>query len=220
VTTDELIVSLAQDADAVRPLPPPSARLARWTGRAVIVTAVSALVIGVRPDASALIRQPAFAGLSALTLLTAVFSAACALVLSIPGAERTPAQRALPCAAAGAWIALLLALMRVDGHVTARLLALPVHPLCIIEIAGLGLIPGWSLFAMVKRAAPLQASWAAALATLAAAAIGAAGTQFLCPIDDPAHQLVGHVVPVVIFAALGAVAFSRSLDSFRRQSRG
>ena len=219
MTIDQLIVSLAQNAGAVRPLPAPSARLVRWTGRAVIVTTVSALIIGVRADAPRLIGRPAFAGLALLTLLTAVLSAACALVLSIPGAERTPAQRALPLAAAGAWVAALFALINVDGHTTARLLALPVHPLCIIEIAGLGLLPGWSLFAMVKRAAPLKPHWAAAMATLAAVAIGAAGTQFLCPIDDPAHQLVGHFVPVAIFAVAGALAFSRSLDSFPRQSR-
>ena len=81
-----------------------------------------------------------------------------------------------------------------------RVLALPFHVACLIEIAGLSLVPGWALFAMLRRAAPLRRAWSGALATLAAVALGAAATQFLCPIDDPAHQLVGHLLPVAILS--------------------
>lgn len=212
---DDLIVQLAQDAGPVVPPPAPSARLGRWAGRALLVTAVTVLVIGARADAMALLRQPAFLGLGAATLLTALLSAACALVLSIPGAERSPMQRALPFAAASAWIGLLAVLVGAGGNAVSRLLALPIHPLCIIEIAGLGLIPGWTLFEMLRRAAPLQRTWTAALATLAAVSMGAVGTQLLCPIDDPAHHLVGHVIPVAIFTVIGAVACTPFLDWMR-----
>jgi hypothetical protein len=34
----------------------------------------------------------------------------------------------------------------------------------------------------------------------------------VCPLDDPAHQLVGHVVPAALMTACGASAGRRSLD--------
>jgi len=37
-----------------------------------------------------------------------------------------------------------------------------------------------------------------------AVAFGAAGTQFLCPLDDAAHLLVGHAAPAAAFAGGGA----------------
>jgi hypothetical protein len=44
----------------------------------------------------------------------------------------------------------------------------------------------------------------------------AAATQFICPLDDPAHQLVGHVVPVAVLSVLGALAGSRYLGFYSR----
>ena len=69
---------------------------------------------------------------------------------------------------------------------------------------------------MLRRAAPLRQAWTGALATLAAAALGAAATQVLCPIDDPAHQLVGHVLPVILLAIAGTIAGRRAFDWLRR----
>jgi hypothetical protein len=174
------------------------------------------LVIGARVDVVPLLRDTVFVSTGAFTLLTALLAAFCALVLGIPGAERSPAQRALPFLAAAAWIGGLTALLQAGGDAMGRVLSLPIHPLCIIEIAALGIVPGWTLFTMLRRAAPLQPGWTAALATLAAVAMGAAGTQLLCPIDDPAHHLVGHVAPVALFAGIGALLFRRSLDWLSR----
>jgi hypothetical protein len=72
--------------------------------------------------------------------------------------------------------------------------------------AGLSVVPGWALFAMLRRAAPLRRTWSEALATLAAVALAAVATQTMCPIDDPALQLVGHFLPVALLSVWGAVA--------------
>ena len=95
---------------------------------------------------------------------------------------------------------------------------MPIHAACVIEIAGFGLLVGWPLFVMLRRAAPLHQTWTAALGTLAATALGAAATQFICPIDDPAHQLVGHLLPVIVLCGVGALtAGRRLLDWLRSQ---
>ena len=210
--TDELIVQLARAAGPVRPLPGPSVRLAGWTAAAVPVTALGVIVIGPRVDVLTAICQPTFVALAVATLATALLSAAGAFVLSVPGAERSPLQRAVPLVAAGVWALVLVVLLTTDGDPLQRVVALPFHWACLIEIAGLSIVPGWALFTMLRRAAPLQRAWNAALATLAAVALAAVATQVICPVDDPAHQLVGHVLPVALLSVWGAIVGRRWLN--------
>jgi hypothetical protein len=101
------------------------------------------------------------------------------------------------------------------GAPVGRVLALPVHAGCVIQIAVVAIIPAWALFSMLHRGAPLRVMWTAALAALAAAATGAAATQIICPIDDPAHHLVGHFVPMALIAIFIAAGTRRSLTRWR-----
>jgi hypothetical protein len=212
VKTDELIVQLARAGGPVRPLARPSIRLARWTAAALPMTALAVIGIGPRADVWTAIDEPAFAGLAVATLATALLAATGAFGLSVPGAERSPLQRSMPLVAGGTWALALVVLLTAGGDPARRVLALPFHWLCLIEIAGLSVVPGWALFAMLRRAAPLRRAWSAALATLASAGLAALATQFMCPIDDPAHHLVGHVLPVALLSIGGAIAGRRWLD--------
>ena len=115
------------------------------------------------------------------TLGTALLSAAGAFVLSVPGAERSPLQRVVPLVAGGVWALALVVLLTTGGDPVRRVLALPFHWACLIEIAGLSIVPGWALFAMLRRAAPLRRAWSAALATLAAVALGASPRSSSAP---------------------------------------
>ena len=214
--TDELIVQLARAAGPVRPIPGPSVRLARWVVSAVPITALGVIVIGPRVDVLTAIYQPTFAGLAVATLGTALLSAACAFVLSVPGAERSPLQRVVPLVVGAVWALVLVLLLMAGGDPVQRVLALPFHWACLIEIAGLSVVPGWALFAMLRRAAPLRRAWSAALATLAAVALSAVATQFICPVDDPAHQLVGHLLPVTFLSVSGAIVGRRWLNWLSR----
>lgn len=210
--TDELIVELARAAGPVRPLPRPSLRLARWTAATVPLIALGVFLIGPRADVLTVMSQPAFLGIAVTTFSTGLLAAACALVLGVPGAERPVLQRLLPLMAGGLWLVSLVVLLTAEGAPIRRLLEWPLHWACIIQIAGLSVVPGWALFGMVRCAAPLRRAWSGALATLAAVAIGAAATQFICPLDDPAHQLVGHLLPVAVLSMLGALAGQRNLN--------
>ena len=210
--TDELIVQLAREAGPVRRLPAPSIRLAQWTALAVPMAALGVIVIRPRADLLTVIHQPTFIGIALVTLITALLSAAGAFVLSIPGAERSPLQRVVPLLAGSVWALVLVVLLTTGGDPMRRLLALPFHGACLIEIVGLSVLPGWVLFAMLRRAAPLRRTWSAALATLAAVALSAVATQVICPIDDAAHQIVGHFLPVSLLSAVGAIAGHRWLN--------
>jgi hypothetical protein len=217
VRTDELIVQLARAAGPVRPLPGPSVRLARWTAAAVSMTALGVIVIGPRADVLTAIYQPTFVALAVATLGTALLSAAGAFVLSVPGVERSPLQRAVPLVAGGVWALVLVVLLTTGGDPVQRILALPFHWACVIEIVGLSIVPSWVLFVMLRRAAPLRRAWSAAFATLAAVALAAVATQVICPLDDPAHQLVGHLLPVALLSLSGTIVGRRWLNWLRER---
>ncbi|MEP6914804.1 MAG: DUF1109 domain-containing protein [Acidobacteriota bacterium] len=210
--TDELIVELARAAHPVRPLAPPLVRMARWTAAALPMTALSVIVIGPRADTSGVASGPAFTAVAAATLGTALLAAIGAFMLSVPGAERSSRPRIAPLVAGGVWALGLGVWLTTEDDPLQRLIALPFHALCLIEIVGLSLLPGWMLFAMLRRAAPLRRAWTAALATLAAVALGGVATQYLCPLHNPAHQLVGHLLPVACLAVGGSIVGRRWLN--------
>jgi hypothetical protein len=216
VRTDDLIVQLARAAGPVRPLARPSVRLARWTAAALPFAVLCVVAIGARHDLGRAIQRPTFVALAAVSLLTGLAAAASSFVMSVPGSDRSALRRALPVALGAVWAFALLVLVFEGGDPVRRILALPIHAACVIEIAGIAVVPSWALFAMIRRAAPLQLAWSAGLATLAGVGLGAAATQVICPLDDPAHQLVGHVLPAAILVLAGTLVGRRSLDWFRR----
>lgn len=201
--TEDLIVRLAADARPVQPLATPLVRLARWVAVALPLTAVIA-ILGARADIRTIAAEPSFLCAAAVTLATALFAAGAALLLGVPGADRNRVSQWIPIATGIAWTALLAITLVSAGRPPGPKTAL-FHVACALEITALALLPGWWLLTMLRRAAPLRAAWSAGLATLAAVALGAAGTQIICPVDDPAHQLVGHVGPVVVLALAGTL---------------
>jgi len=220
VRTDDLIVELARTASPVTPLAPPFVRFVRWAAVMFVVAAVGVFVLGPRPDIADALGQPAYIARLLATLLTALLAAIAAFVLSVPGAERTKAQRIVPFVAVCAWAALLGTLLIAGGDPVARVIAFPVNWPCPYKILGFSLVPGFALFALLRRAAPLEPMWSASLAALAATAFGAVATQLICPVDDPAHQIVGHVLPVIVLAMAGTAIGFRALDRFTREARG
>ncbi len=209
--TEELIVQLAGSLEPVQPLASPAVRMVRWLALTLAVCVAGVLAIGARADLSSAITQPAFMALAVLAAGTAVAAAAATLMLAVPGSGRPHAQRAVPVLCSSAWALVLVAMIVAGGSAIARVAALPIHVACIAEIAGFAILPGWALFTMLRRAAPLDPTWSALLAALAATAMGAAATQIVCPIDDPAHHLVGHLVPMVVFTLCVVVVRRRSL---------
>lgn len=206
VGTDELIRRLAADAGPVRRIAPVPVRLAVWTALTLVAATVAVWWFGVRGDYAAALWTATFQVKSALLIVTAISAAAGALLVSVPGAERSGAVRWLPLTAIVAlllWLAGELTTAAAAGTVNWRIGAAWG---CAAQVMAIGLVPGATLFVMVRRAAPLRAAWAGALALVAMGAVGAFGTSVVCPSDRSMHVLVWHVLPLIGVGAVGAAA--------------
>jgi hypothetical protein len=204
VKTEALIVELVRRASPVTPLRRPLVRLLLWLAAMAPPLAFGMWLLGPRFDVGAALVAPVFEVRLAATLASAILAGFAALAMSVPGQGRSIALRVAPVAMLGAWALLLAALLSADGRAVERILAFPVNWPCPFKILGLSLLPAATLFALLQRAAPLEPARNAVFAALASTMLGAAATQLLCPVDDPAHQLVGHVAAVVVLAAVEA----------------
>ena len=219
--TEELIVTLAQASAPWTPLPPVRVRVTRWLLLSIGLCAVTVATVGARRDILLSLQDPGFVALALATFTAGLLASAAGMRLGVPGAERTPLWRALSVLLAGVWVLMLLARLASGGSAWPRLAAFPNHWACVAEIVGLTAVTGWVFFRMLRRAAPLQRTWSAALATLAPAALAATATQIMCPLDDPAHHIVSHVTPVAVLAVLGTLAGRHALVwSSDRRVRG
>lgn len=209
--TEDLIVELAHGVAPVTPLAPPAARLARWSALAVAVCAIAILAIGPRAHFIASLGEASYAVSLAILVAASVMAAAVTLRLSVPGAETSPTLRALVVVLMVAWPAIWLAELVKSGKPIRAVVIVRFHWACATEIAVIAGLTAWALVVMSRLAAPLRPAWTATLASLAAIAIGAAATQVICPLDDPAHQLAVHVAPGAIVAIAIATLGARAL---------
>jgi len=215
VKTDDLIVQLARSARPVTPLRPPVVRAAWWFAAAVGVMIGAVVAIGPRADLAAALGRPAFLGSIAVLLIALASAAPAAFMLSVPGAGRSRALHVLPVLAVAAWPAIWLVVLAEAGAPVVQR-PTPFHWACAIEIVLCALATGGLLFAMVSRAAPLRPGWTAVVASLAGIAAGTAATQLICPLDDPRHQLIGHVLTAVVVLGAGLLGGRRALETWRR----
>lgn len=216
------IARLVRSATPVAPLAPPLVRMTRWTIAAAGLVLLSVVLLGVRADVAPRMTEAWFIARAAATLVMVAAAAAVAFLISVPGVWPSPAARTLPVMAGAVWGVMLAAALAVAGSPWERLLLVQPHPVCVLQIVGLALLPGVVLTRMLRRAAPLRRRWAGGLAGLASAALGALGTQFVCGDDTAAHHLLWHFTPVVLLAFAG-VAIGSSVfapDTLTRDRDG
>lgn len=213
--TDDLIRELAAAGRPVRRLSPWLRRIAIWTAVSLL-SAVGVIVWGgPRRDLAAVLWSPAYTFEGLLLIVTALSAAAGALIVSVPGAERSRLVRWLPILAGTAallWVAGELAVVAASGEPAGHA---GVAWRCLMRTMAVGLVPGIVLFAMVGRGSPLRAAWAGLLALLATSAVGVLGTNIMCSVDGPTHLLMWHVGPMVVLAAAGAAIGAAFLDWMR-----
>jgi hypothetical protein len=212
---DALVERLKADLTPVRPLWPPSVRLAAWLVVAGSVIAI-AMAVGLRHDLAMQLRQPLYL----FELGTLIGASAAAASAALHGAVPGRATRRVE------YLALIL------GVVSGGLILSQPPPAafsvgafvesglrCAFYVTMFGLLPWTVILAAVARGAPLEGGATGAWAGGAGFLIGAAAVRVACPIDDSLHVLTWHMAPVVVWATASAGVGAVWLVRWRRPAR-
>lgn len=203
--TEDLIADLAGRVTPVRTLAPPGRRAIAWLAMASAFAAAGIALFGPRPDVLLRLSQFDYLWPAILALTTSMCAAFVALVLAVPGAERSPALRGFTVGVFALWTVTMVSAVVVAGR-GLPIATDPHWPACFARVALISLGPAVALFAMARRALPLRLGWAAALAAAAAASVAAFAVQIVCPLDDAGHAFLGHFLPVILITAIGVAA--------------
>jgi hypothetical protein len=159
------------------------------------------LLFGTRPDLVSLVTRQDFLLTSALALATAGLSAAAALVLAVPGAERSALVRGIPLAVLGMWT--LTAFMTVL-QASHGLSGVSDWYVCAIRVAAIGLVPGnrAGVDASPRSTPQARMDWRAG--SRRRGLRRHARHSIHLPVDDAGHALLGHLGPVLALAAPAA----------------
>lgn len=203
--TDQLIERLVADASPVRRLIDPRRRAALWVALALVCVALGVAYVGVRSDIGGALTFVPFLLRIALLAATMWLSVVAALRLAVPGADPRAWTRWWPLVLLGAVIAVTageLVVVSLVGDAGRPMQAWR----CVRKLTFVGAVPVVAAMFLIRRAAPLDPVWTALLSLVAAGAAGALTSELACPISLPMHVMLWHLLPIAVYAALGAAA--------------
>lgn len=217
--TEDLVKSLAVNAEAVRPLSSPHVRMLVWFSISVTYAALVVLLVGPRPDIGERLADVRFVVEVTSAFMVSALAAAAAFCAECPG--RPLWERFAPVPALAVWLAMLG-----DGCWRAWIqggpsgLAIVPDFLCFPSIVLISMVPTILILAMIRRGAPIAPISTTTLAMLAAGALGAAALRLFHTQDASVMVLVWQFGSVAVLALLGGLAGRRLLRwPHVRQSR-
>lgn len=205
---DQLIHGLAARLKPVKRLQRPVLRALAWLG----VVAAIAVALAAFADVNAMWQRVTAAPDLWLAVIgstgTAICAAIAAFELSLPDAHRVWA--ALPLPAAILWIAASgLGCLRTWIAPQTHVANMGEARDCLVFIVALSVPLSVALFAMLRRAHPLNIGITAAVGGLAVAAAAATLLNFFHPYDAAATDLVVHAAAVAIVIAANTALAGR-----------
>ena len=212
-THEDVVGRLIADADPVRPLWSPHARLAVWLILQV-VTIIVAVEFGLRQDLGEHLRQPLFVLELGLLIVAGALSAAAALRVAVPGT--TGESLAVAVAVPLVVTAVVLLSFQPAKAVDSLAAFVASGAQCLGSILAFSVIPWSVLFLAVRRGAPLDGPIAGAYVGAATFLFAAAAVRIACPIDERLHLLAWHTTAIAMGVALSGVAGAWWLDRWER----
>lgn len=201
ITTPDLINALATNAPPVRRLRPPLVRAACWLMLGAIIIALLAISQGIRPDLSERLQEATFVFSMAGALLTGVFAAVAAFMLSLP--DRSRLWVLFPAPTLVLWLSTIgyqcltnWVSLQPDGMrlgETAR---------CFATLVLTSLPLSLAMLVMLRYAAPLRPTAATLTGSLAVAAITATALSLVHDLDATLMILVWNLGTALMFVVL------------------
>lgn len=214
--TEELISSLAAEAEPATPYLSPVRRALLWSVVAAVCVGLGVLHFGVRGDEMSAWYRLGFTVRLVLLVSTMWLAVVAAFRLSVPGEDLRAWARWWPLVT----LAVLVLLVASDVVFAAMAgeLGSPMRAWkCVRKMSFVGAFPAVVAIVLIQRAQALEPKWAVLLGVLAAGAAGAITSEIACPIHAPIHVLLWHVMPVALSAVLGVTL--GMLFSMRKVSR-
>lgn len=208
--TEDLIRSLATSAEPVYRLAHPAWRALTWMMISAAYVAAFVWAIGVRADISDKLADPRFLIEVGAALLTSMMAAAAAFCAGCPG--RPLWERFAPFPFLAVWLASLgEGCWRQWIQAGPNGLTLQVDLLCFQSIFAVSILPAIVIFVMIRQGAPIAPMSTTGLATLAAAALGAAALRIFHSQDVSLMLLIWQFGSVALLAAVGFLVGRRFL---------
>jgi hypothetical protein len=203
ITTPDLIDALAANLTPVRRLRPPVTRAACWLVLAALLVALLAVSQGIRPDlAQRLGELTSILGMSG-ALLTGVFAAVAAFMLSLP--DRSRFCLLLPAPALVLWLS-TIGYQCLTNWVSLEPngISLGETARCFATLVLTSLPLSLAMLVMLRYAAPLRPTAATLTGSLAVAAITATALSLFHDLDATVMILMWNLGTAALFVGLGA----------------
>ncbi len=195
--TEHLIEKLIQTNRPVKRLTTPVLSFLKWAFVSMLCMGVGVSLFGLISDLESVVFQNGFTFQFLCSLMLALMSALSAFILSVPDEEKTWVN-ILPLATLALWL-----LSISQSFYFNEIIKGGIGVNCVRDIVVLSIVPAALLFAMLRRAAPLNKGKVGTFAALSVASLGALGTQFICHNDDPLHLILWHYLPVLFIGFSG-----------------
>jgi hypothetical protein len=200
--TEQVIEQLAAELEPIKPLRAPGARAVIWLALVGCAAAIVILSYAHRDSALARLAIPRIAIECAATGLTAIAAILAAFELSVP--DRSPRWAWLPLPPLLAWLgASGLGCLRSGLLFHTHGTAIGESSHCFLFIVAVSVPLAVLLFAMLRRARPVNPIPVAAMGTLGVAASAAFLLEFFHPFDVTAIDLAMHLAAVAALILLG-----------------
>ena len=197
---EDLIASLAQDAEPVKTGSHPYILGIQWLGAAAVYLALTLAYSGLRPDLMLTLQAPFFLveiGLLVAIIITTSLSAA---VLSFPDLHQKRRMAYGPVLIFILFVLVIFLAWRADIPPAPH----PEHSVkCLIFIASLTLLPAAWMFYSMRNLASTHQYFAGSIALLSAFSLGALSLRLSEPTDSILHVMQWHYLPMVGVGILG-----------------
>jgi hypothetical protein len=211
ITTERLIATLAADPKPVRRLRPPVERACYWLLLGAVVLALICIGHGLRPDFAIRVTELRFDIALVASLLTAVFSAISAFLLSLP--DRSRLYALLPVPAAVVWVSTIGIGCLTDWvSIGPRGMQVGEAVSCFATVFLTSFPMSLALLLMLRytaRLRPIGVSW---MGGLAIGAFTATAVSLLHSIDATVMILMWTLGITAMFAGLGRALGGRLLS--------
>jgi hypothetical protein len=198
----ELVGKLAGNLKPVRRLWPVGVRAGLWLVLEALI--VAWVMLHTPNDFMLKLHRPAYPLEIVFFALAAIYSCVLALRVAIPGRVVARSDVAMPAILVIVGIALLLSQPPRTDYALNQFLR--VGERCAWYTLLFGALPWAGLWWAVKRAAPTRGAAAGALIGSAALLFSFAVMRLGCPIDEPVHLIIWHLMPVVFVVVLSTLA--------------